>query len=336
MKRIMAVYDVDPFYADKFAEFTNQRETLPFTAVAFTSLERLRAYTQRQQIEILLVGAEVADEELEDIRTGQVIRLGDGGMAGPQESPVVYKYQSSDNVLREVMACYQTQSEPMSFPAREMMCSITGVYSPVNRCGKTGFCLTMGQIMAKEQKVLYLNLEENSGLSQLTGTVYKSSLSDLLYYFKQGEYSRLRLNAVLYTLGGMDYVAPAAYAEDLAQVQPQDLKRLIQQIAADGEHDVILLDLGRLGWGAENLLEICTQIYVPTLEDCVSAAKLEEWKRYLENSGRGSLTERMRWVKLPGQNITGPAESYLERLLWGEMGDYVRGMLKGKITTWTH
>ena len=34
MKRIMAVYDVDPFYADRFAEFVNRKETVPFTAVA--------------------------------------------------------------------------------------------------------------------------------------------------------------------------------------------------------------------------------------------------------------------------------------------------------------
>ena len=40
MKRIMAIYDVDPFYADRFAEFANQREAMPFVAVAFTSSSR--------------------------------------------------------------------------------------------------------------------------------------------------------------------------------------------------------------------------------------------------------------------------------------------------------
>ena len=34
MKRIMGVYDVDPFYADRFAEFANQKEQIPFTAIA--------------------------------------------------------------------------------------------------------------------------------------------------------------------------------------------------------------------------------------------------------------------------------------------------------------
>ena len=39
MGRVMAVYDVDPFYADRFADTVNQREKLPFTVMAFTTLE---------------------------------------------------------------------------------------------------------------------------------------------------------------------------------------------------------------------------------------------------------------------------------------------------------
>ena len=29
MKRVIAVYDIDPFYADRFAKVANQRETVP-------------------------------------------------------------------------------------------------------------------------------------------------------------------------------------------------------------------------------------------------------------------------------------------------------------------
>ena len=63
MKRIMAVYDADPFYADRFAEFVNQKEAA-FHAVAFTSLARLRAFSEQQRIEMLLVGDEVEEEGL--------------------------------------------------------------------------------------------------------------------------------------------------------------------------------------------------------------------------------------------------------------------------------
>ena len=46
MKRILAVYDVDPFYAQRFAEVANQRENIPFTVMAFTSMDRLKNYVK--------------------------------------------------------------------------------------------------------------------------------------------------------------------------------------------------------------------------------------------------------------------------------------------------
>lgn len=73
----MAVYDVDPFYAERFAEFANQKEKTPFTVVAFTSLARLRQFTQRQQVELLLAGDGVPEESFKDLNVRQVIRLGE-------------------------------------------------------------------------------------------------------------------------------------------------------------------------------------------------------------------------------------------------------------------
>lgn len=336
MKRIMAVYDVDPFYADKFAEFANQKEKTPFTAVAFSSIGRLKAYTEQQPVELLLVGDDVESGELDGLSVGQIIRLSETGMALDDGTPTVYKYQPSDQVLREVMACYQVRPEPAGMAVVGVKCTVVGIYSPVNRCGKTGFALTMGQILAKESKTLYISLEENSGLSRLTGNEHKGSLSDLLYHFRQGQYSGMRLSAVTYSLGNLDYVPPVTYAEDMADVRAEELELLVARIAADRKYEVILLDLGQFGRGVEKLLEMCDLIYVPVKEDCVSTAKLEEWRQYLDTSGRGRLWERMKMVKLPVPGVRTPAEAWLEQLLWGELGDFVRCMLKGQDTEWRH
>ena len=58
MKRVIAVYDLDPFYADRFAKVANQKEKVPFTIIAFTSVERLKAYMDENPVEILLVDAD--------------------------------------------------------------------------------------------------------------------------------------------------------------------------------------------------------------------------------------------------------------------------------------
>lgn len=361
MKRIMAIYDVDPFYADRFAEFANQREAIPFIAVAFTSISRLKSFADQQPVELLLVGDDVGDEELKDVKVGQIVRLSGDGMPGQsgtagegkrdgqsrqktsktfavgsmadksdeKKVPVVYKYQSSDAVLREVMACYQVWPEHAAMTAVGTKSFVIGVYSPVNRCGKSGFCLTLGQILAKESHVLCLNLEEYSAMASLTGVDYQTDLTDLIYYYRQGEYSRMRLGAVVHSWGELEYVPPVIYAEDLAEITGEELAGLAAQIASDGSYDTLLLDMGTLGRSAEPLLELCNIVYVPVKDDCISTAKIAAWKEYLHRSGRGCLWEKMHLLRLPMPTGIYQAGTYLEQLLWGEMGDFVRNLIKG-------
>lgn len=335
MKRIMAVYDEDPFYAERFAEFANHKELTPFMAVAFTSLERLKAFSRKQKIELLLIGHEVSDQELAEVKAGQIIWLGGMGEARLDDNPVVYKYQASDHVLREVMACYRTAPEQTVYMQTGLLGSVIGVYSPVNRCGKTGFALTMGQIIARESRVLFLSLEENSGLSRLLGTEHKTGLSDLVYYYRQGDLGRERIKAVTYRLNEMDYIPPVPYAEDLAQICCEDIAGILMEICANGGYDVIVVDFGQYGKGIEQLFNLCRQIYVPTLSDWISQAKLEEWTAYLEVSGRMPGENRLRLVRLPwSQAQPGQADGYLDQLLWSEVGDYVRSLLGGGREEW--
>ena len=116
----------------------------------------------------------------------------------------------------------------------------------------------------------------------------------------------MSIGTVLHNWGGLDYVPPAAYAEDLAELKGDELAELIARIAADGIYEVILI------------------------EDCVSAAKLEAWQNYLEESGRNHLWEKVRLLRLPRPGAVWQTETYLEQLLWGEMGDFARNLLKGQ------
>lgn len=92
--------------------------------------------------------------------------------------------------------------------------------------------------------MLYITLEEFSGLSALTGTVYTGGLSDLLYYYIQREYSPVRLGSVTYNWGGLDYIPPVTYAEDKTGIHQEVFAGLIQKIASDGAYEELILDVG--------------------------------------------------------------------------------------------
>ncbi len=86
--------------------------------------------------------------------------------------PSVYKYQATSDVVREVLACYGEEKSylPAAFPVMKKTTEILGVYSPLSRCLKTSFALTLGQILAKKKAVLYLNLEPFAGFEELYKT----------------------------------------------------------------------------------------------------------------------------------------------------------------------
>lgn len=329
-KKIMAIYDVDPLFAGRFAEAVDQKERVPFTVMAFTSLERLKRFSEEEQVEILLIDVRLK-EEAGQIRAGQVVFLSDGEIVpGPEEERAVYKYQSTDHIIREVMACYSARSVQPAPALVGNKSILIGVYSPVNRCLKTSFSLVLGQILAKDGPVLYLNLEDCSGLRKLIGQTGPGDLSDLLYHHSQGNLSWAKLRSLVYTWGGLDYILPVRYPEDLCQVSGEQMAQLLGRLSGEGIYDTIVVDLGQFGKKAVDILEICDGIYMPVRQDRVSMAKIEEFEEYVQVSGHEKILEKVQKLKLPYPSSFGSQRDYLEQLLWGELGDHVRQLLKGK------
>ena len=100
MVKILAVYDADPAFGERLADYVNQKEKIPFTAMAFSSLDRLIEYGEEHPIEILLVD-ESSRALVGDVKAEQVMVLCDGELVdGLDVFPSIYKYQSGDCIMR--------------------------------------------------------------------------------------------------------------------------------------------------------------------------------------------------------------------------------------------
>lgn len=330
MVKILAVYDADPAFGERLADYVNQKEKIPFTAMAFSSLDRLREYGKEHPIEILLVD-ECSRALVGDVKAEQVMVLCDGELVdGLDAFASIYKYQSGDCIMREVLASYCSRPVEPALALLGSRALVMGIYSPVNRCFKSSLALTLGQQLARDESVLYMNLEEYSGFSRLVSGDYEMGLSDVLYLYKQGAYNWMRLKSMVYNWGNMDYIPPVRYAEDLSQVSPDEMAMLIDRISRESGYDKVVVDVGQMGRGALPVLSVCDVVYMPIREDMVSAAKLEEFDEYLEEADDGSVRDRIQRLRLPSPARIGRREGYLEQLLYGEMGDYVRQLLKGR------
>ena len=330
-KKVMAVYDEDPLYTERFAEYVTLKKRIPFSVIAFSDFHELVAYGMNHEIELLLISSSITWEQIQKIGVGKVVLLSAGTVSDKTPYKAVFKYQSIDHILREVMAEYRIDSEDPGYRLTEKKGQIIGVYSPINRCLKTSFSLAAGQILSRDRKVLYLNLEDCSGFGRLIGETHKSGLSDLLYDYSQEGFDFRRLGSVIYTWGDLDYIPPVRYPEDLFMVTVLDMVDLISHLSGESIYQTILMDLGQYGKKAAELLEVCDHVYMPVKDDFVSMAKVDEFEAYLTESGHQSLKDRIQKIKLPYHCTLGRKESYLDQLLWSELGDCTRQIIRNQL-----
>ena len=326
-KNIFAVCDLEVEYAYNFMEYLNQRRNLPFEVQAFTSPQILCEYAKTQPIEILLISDKAMCEEVRRMKVGKLIILTEG-VHNPEldQYPSVYKYQASDSVVREVMECYGAEKAAReSLPQWKRQASVIGIYSPVGRCQKTSFALTLGQILAKDRAVLYLNLESYSGFEQLLGEVWERNLSDLLYFLRQDNASIVhKLSGMIQSVQNLDFVPPALAPMDIQCTDVKEWLRLIDSIVSESAYEVLILDLGDCVQELYQILDVCTKVYVPVRGDSVSMAKLAQFENLLRMWDYESVLEKLQKIKPPFYSTNRTGKRYIEELAWSEMGDYVR------------
>ena len=106
-----------------------------------------------------------------------------------KEEASVYKYQSGDCILQEVMACYCI-APPRSrdWHLWEKAALIMGSLFTHRTLRKNIFCIDTGPYAWKEPgQFLFISLEEYSGFSKLVCGGYEQDLSDVFYLYQAGE-----------------------------------------------------------------------------------------------------------------------------------------------------
>ncbi|MCR4628162.1 hypothetical protein ACTQ56_10360 [[Clostridium] aminophilum] len=329
MRRIMAIYDPDEDYAYRFAEIINRRERMPFEVIAFPSLESLERYAKENNVAVLMAGGKADHSRVRAIRAEKRVWLEDGrSLAKDADSMSIYKYQSSDSIIREVMSEYCDSEEITSEDGIRGKAEILGVYSPAETGLRDAFAVTLGRIFSQRTPSLYISLEEFSGMGILTGDEFREDLSDLLYYYGAGSYSNVRLGSIVHSLNGLDFVPPVRCPSDLDLSSEGIIPGLIGTIASESTYRKIILDLGRCRKVTPKILAMCAKVYMPLAKNGLSGAKMGEFEEYLKNTGDSSILDRVQKV-YPPTELPSVSRGYFDQLLWGPMGRYIRGLVMG-------
>ncbi|MCD7736215.1 MAG: hypothetical protein LUI07_04505 [Lachnospiraceae bacterium] len=328
-KSIFAVCDLEASYACNLTEYLNERKATPFEVQAFTNVESLEKFAKENEIEILLISTRAMCNEIRELPISRTIILSEGEQISDLGYPLIYKYQSSDEILSEVMEYYvQDHPQPHILSLGNRKTKLYGVYSPIGRTRKTSFALALGEILAETRKVLYLNFEEFSGFEELFQTKYRMDISDLIYFLRQKEGSLVyKLNTVIQTFHELEYIPPALSPADVRDVTGEEWLAFLKEVMSFREYDVLILDLSEQVDDLFRILKECDRIYMPIQEDRISQAKLRQYDQLVHMLEMEGIQEKTHRIHPPVQPLQREGGELTQQLVWGEMGNFVRRLL---------
>ncbi len=330
-KKIFAICDLEEEYVVHLADYLNQKSDLPFSVMAFTGLSPLIEYAKGHEIEILLISTEAMNDEVRELNVHRIIILSDGETPYlDTDDPVIDKYQDSDAIAR--LVCRYAGKAASQIKDSLGDCRLIGIYSPVARCGKTLFSLTLAQALSQSDRTLYLNMESCSGLEGLLKANWSEDLADLMYAANTEQDSlHSRLESVTQSFGDLDICPPSFFPEDLRDVGCPEWMQFFASLAQVGGYKAIILDIGDQIKDIPDLLKMCSQVLFPVLPDPVSRSKVSQFEKNLEALSMEDLRRGMIRLYLPSVTVHNLGAALLDDLMYGAMGRFVRQLVEEEL-----
>lgn len=334
-REIFAICDPEESYAVRMSEYLTEKVRLPYEVHLFTSGEEMRRFLETNTTAAVMLAesaAELLNEEGLGSRMGKIFLLKETEEEKrylDEEERIVRigKYQMPEQIIEQVLNQMENAGGWRISNTQELTESkLVGIYSPIRRCLQTPFALTMGQLLAKEHRVLYLNFECYSGMRQLLNRDFSTDIMDVLYYFRCArEKLGARFAAIVQSLNGLDYIPPVCSSLDFREVKGEQWVELCRELARIGDYEYLLLDLDDGMNGLFELLKECCRIYTITKEDRAAMAKMTHYEEVLRFHEREDITERTRKCRFP---IFAHIPADLTSMTHGDLARYVKAIIQ--------
>ena len=321
----MVLFDPETEYAVRFMEYISRKGSIPLEMHVFTDYDRAKTYIMGGRAEILLVSERVMSDEISGWPVERIIILSEKAVREPDERyPHIYKYQSSNDVVREVMAFYGSAAAEAEKPAGEITgpdLRILGVYSPAPNATASSFALALGQLLARSRPVLYMNFEGFSGLSGLFHESFEENISDILYSMRQEEKNTAaKILQVVRRVGEMDYIPPCLSGQELSGIVFREWEKLFEIVRQETGYEYLVLDLGGGLGHLRDFLESCDRIFMPAAEGISEKTRMDAFETWIDQCGIPQIREKIQRVSISQEDLPKTRDRYAEQLVWTGIG----------------
>ncbi len=278
---IVAIYDSDVNYLHHLSEYLRSREDFPYDIIVFSDLDSLNKYSL-QPIDILVTS--IIPEFIMEKDIGDVFYLSCDSDTTYDNYVCLFKYQPADVLLRKIMEnCKFSLNNSCVFPNND--CSVIGVYSPINRCGKTSLSISLGLNLSEYGSSLLISFDTFSILKCFMADNCFRDISDLLFYLKEdSDNFQNKLLSMTHKILELNFICPPTTPNRLNSNSCISWCQLIREIVRTGLYRNIILDISDGFFSLENFFELCDIVYMPQLNNIISSEKINSFFEYLSHT----------------------------------------------------
>lgn len=330
---LLAIFDYELDYANNLMDYMNRRGKLSLQISAFSDIECLMEYLEHNVVDILLMAEQTKTvvERVEN-HVKNIYILSEGQTVRENTTyKSIYKFQSADNILEEVLELYSKENgEAPSLIQIERTKNqyVIGVFSPKGGSKKTTFAMALSQCYGTHKKTLYINLELFTKLSWLSEEDMMG-FSELLYYIKQKAPNlMMKIDSYIHSGNHFDYILPVRHYQDLFEMNQEDVSYFLHYLKAYSDYEVIIIDIGIFSEGILQLLYLCDKIYLPREEDPMSQDKNEAFYQQLREEKEDGIIERIEEIRIPYDAELANGFYSLENLTGSILSNYISSLLE--------
>lgn len=188
-------------------------------------------YIRKNRISFAIVGQSVSSLVKEDLIKVEIptIELVEE-IDNANGLDMIYRYQSAKHILHSInsrlIAGSQNQQEKRK---SELDNQIISILSPTGSISTATITLAIARYISKEERTLYMNLNPFCCLEKILWTEHNKGLSDILYYYRQGEILVLDTQQTYRMVGNILYIPQVDHYSDVFSMETKDINQIIDE-----------------------------------------------------------------------------------------------------------
>ncbi len=327
---------MDEQYAYRLMNYMRGKPGIPYEVMVFTDGNALEDFLRENEAEVLVTNSEDIIEIIPKGKIHHILKLSEEQLTGSfnesTEYHPIFKYQSTEVIIREMVTyCAGEVYLALNHLAGRTKGQIIGIYSPVGRCFKTTFSLAAASVMGKSANVLYISLEEYTGLTNSLFQGKQPGLSEVMYMYRRSAAGlREKLRDYTCSMGRFDCIFPVECPDDVADILVEEWITFFQYLLDVTEYEYLVIDIGAIVKKPWRLFELAAVIFMPVAEDEVSQNKIREFYESMSNMGRGILLENIVKLVVPYDSEAVSGKFSMDRLEWSVLGSFARKVLNDR------